>query len=247
MRTHSGCTRRLARSLAAASLLALAASLLALAAAPSATAQDTDNAVFKYTRFELDATRSQGPTVASWEASGWIGTDFDRLWWRSFGERAAGSFNEGEIQLLYGRYVRLFWDAVVGYRREFRPAGTSFVAAGIHGLAPYWFEVSLLAFVSERGKLGARVQADTDWFLTQRLIALPAVRVDWDASADPRRARPAGFNYAEFALRLRYEIERKLAPYLDLHYIREAGEAGAESRFGETEGLRLGAGVRLIF
>lgn len=220
--------------------------LLALAAPAGARAQETDNAVFKYTRLEIDATRSEGPSVASWEAGGWFGTDSDRLWWQSFGERAAGSVNEGEIQLLYGRYVRTFWDAVIGYRYEFRPAGTSFVAAGLQGLAPFWFEISLLGFVSERGRLGARLQADTDWFLTQRLIAQPAVRVDWDASADPRRARPAGFNYAELGLRLRYEVERKFAPYLDLHHISERAEVGEESRFGETGGLRLGAGLRLI-
>lgn len=240
MTTQQGCTRRLAPLLAA-------ALLLALAAATGASAQEADNPVFNYSRVQLDATHSAGPIVASWEANGWVGTDFDRLWWQSFGERAAGNFNEGEVQLLYGRYLRMFWDVVVGYRREFRPAGTSFLAAGIQGLAPYWFEVSLLAFVSERGKLGARFQADTDWFLTQRLIAQPALRLDWDASADPRRARPQGFNYAELGLRLRYEIERKFAPYLDLHYIREASQAGADSRFGETEGLRLGAGLRLIF
>lgn len=212
-----------------------------LAAAP-AGAQEKDNPIFSYSRLETDAARAPGAVgVWSWDATGWIGTDNDRLWWRTFGERSRGAFTEAEAQLLYGRYVRTFWDVVVGYRQELRPTETAFLTGGIQGLAPYWFDISLLGYLSQRGKVGVRFEIETDWFLTQRLILRPGARFDWDATADPRRERPAGFNYREVGLRMRYEIRRKFAPYVDVSYIGESGTLETGAR-----GFRFGAGLWLI-
>lgn len=201
--------------------------------------REMDNAIFWYARTEFDATQSPGPVVGSWDGLGWIGTDANRIWWRTFGERADGAFTEGELTLLYGRYVRMFWDLVAGVRYEFEPVGSGYFTAGIQGLAPYWFEIALLGFVSDRGKPGARFEIETDWFLTQRLIARPTARIDWFASDDAKRGIEAGFSTGEAGLRTRYEIRRKFAPYID---VRRVWEPGSD----DAEGWRFGAGIWLV-
>jgi len=79
-----------------------------------AAAQEVDNAIFHYSLLEVDASSTPGPAVGRWRGAGWIGTDFDRLWWSTEGERAGGAFGEVEAMLLYGKYVRRFWDLVIG-------------------------------------------------------------------------------------------------------------------------------------
>ena len=202
--------------------------------------KEMDNAIFWFARTEFDATQSPGPLVGSWDGFGWVGTDRDRLWWRTFGEYADGAVGEGELTLVYGRYAWTFWDLVAGVRYEFEPVGSGFFTAGIQGLAPYWFEIALLAFVSDRGKSGARFEVETDWFLTQRLIARPTARIDWFASDDASRGMDAGFSTGEVGLRTRYEIRRRFAPYVD---VRRVWEPGSD----DAEGWRFGAGVWLVW
>ncbi len=201
---------------------------------------ELDTTVFWYANTEIGAARTRGPVVTSWEGFGWIGTDRDRLWWRTFGELSDGGLREGELSALYGRYVRTFWDVVAGARYELEPIGTAFFVAGIQGLAPYWLEVALLASISNDRSLGARFELEADYFLTQRLVTRPALRVDWSARDDVGRRVERGFSTGEVGLRTRYEIRRKFAPYLD---VRRVWESGAD----EAERWRLGAGLLLIW
>lgn len=202
--------------------------------------KELDNAIFWYARTELGVAQSPGPVVGSWDGFGWVGSDRNRLWWRTFGERAGSEFTEGELTLLYGRYVRMFWDLVAGVRYDVEPVGTGYLTAGIQGLAPYWFEIALLGFVSHRGDPGARFELETDFFLTQRLIARPTARIDWLASGDARRGIDAGFSGGEVGLRTRYEIRRKFAPYVDVRRVWEPGR-------DDAEGWRFGVGLWLVW
>ena len=125
-------TARVLARIASPLLVAIAGSVSSAGAqVTEGQVKEMDNAIFWFARAELDATQSPGPVVGSWDGVGWIGTDRDRLWWRTFGERADGAFTEGELTLLYGRYVRMFWDLVAGVRYEFEPVGSGFFTAGI--------------------------------------------------------------------------------------------------------------------
>lgn len=240
MPLHRPICTRIGRIAALAGLAAAGGAGQASAQLVEGAPKELDNAIFWFARTEFDATRSQGPVVGSWDGFGWVGTDRNRLWWRTFGARADAKFTEGELTLVYGRYVRMFWDVVAGVRYEFEPVGTSFLTAGIQGLAPYWFEIALLGFVSDRGKPGARIEIETDYLLTQRLIVRPTARIDWPAGADTQRRVDAGFSTGEVGVRTRYEIRRKFAPYLDIRRVWESGP-------DDAEGWRFGAGLWLIW
>lgn len=60
-----------------------------------------------------------------------------------------------------------YFNAEVGVRYDIRPDPSRiYIVAGIEGMAPYWFEVSAQAFVSNRGELSARLEGSYDLRVT---------------------------------------------------------------------------------
>lgn len=101
----------------------------------------------------------QGPDLR--EGQGWIGTDLNRLWLRSEGERSDGRTEAADLELLYGRSIATWWDLVAGVRQDFKPGrAQTFAAIGVQGLAPQKFEVEATAYFGERGQFGARFEAE---------------------------------------------------------------------------------------
>jgi len=211
------------------------------------SAQEMDNAIFHYSMLDVDAASFAGPAVGRWDGSGWIGTDFDRLWWSTSGEGAERALDEFETMLLYGHYARRFWDVVVGYRHDLKPTSQGYLTVGLMGLAPYWFEVGLFGFVSDHGKPSLRLDAENDLYLTQRLVLTLKGEVDWLLTADDELDLGAGTGSLELGLRTRYEIRRKFAPYVDLTWVREKDVRTPVPGGLEFEGLRIGAGLRFIY
>ena len=149
---------------------------------------------------------------------------------------------------MFGHYVRRFWDVVVGYRQDLKPSAQGYLAFGVAGLAPYWFEVSALGFISQEGKPSLRLDADTDLFLTQRLVLTLGGEVEWLLADDRPRSLGRGLADVEFGLRTRYEIRRKFAPYFDVTWFRERENAGIADQDTVTQSdLRLALGLRLIY
>tara|TARA_R110002096_G_scaffold34448_2_gene98368 strand:- start:605 stop:1495 length:891 start_codon:yes stop_codon:yes gene_type:complete len=179
--------------------------------------------------------RDDGPDVARWEAQGWHGTDYHKLWVKSEGEQSIEGPSEGDVeaQALYSQLVAPFWDFQLGARYDRRwGAGPSqdrwFGVVGIQGFAPYLFETELALFVSEDADVSARITATTDFLITQRLILQPRVEAEVAVHEVPDFQVGRGLSYFDFGLRLRYEFKREFAPYIGVNWIRS---------FGETEDL----------
>lgn len=198
----------------------------------------------------LETSDGDGDDPLAWEASGWIGTDLDRLWWRSEGEAADGDVEDASAELFYGRAIARWWDAVVGVRHDFGEGPSRTLAAiGVIGLAPQKFEVEATAYLGEQGQAGLGMEAEYDTLLTNRLI------LQWTAGAeawgqdDPRRGIGSGLASAEAGLRLRYEITRRFAPYIGVAHERFFGNTAdlrrAEGR--DSNDTRVVAGVRFWF
>ena len=100
----------------------------------------------------------EGP---SWDSTGWIGGDQNRLWFRTEGDVDGGHLGETEAHVLYGRAFARWWDVVVGLRQDARPGpAQSWLAVGVQGLAPYWFEIEATAYIGTGGRTAARLVAD---------------------------------------------------------------------------------------
>ena len=192
----------------------------------------------------LEAGFGDGEETWLWDAQGWTGGDINRFWWKSEGEGDAdGGLEEAEVQALYSRAVTPFWDIQAGVRHDFRRGDedTTHLVLGVQGLAPHWWEVDAAAFLSTDGDLTARVEAEFDQRITQRLILQPRFEIELAADDIPELDISSGLSSVEAGLRLRYEIRREFAPYVGVEwtrafgatadYVRARGEAVDDTRF----------------
>jgi copper resistance protein B len=204
---------------------------------------------FHMVRAEFDYGRADDREVAGWDAEGWIGGDRNKLWLKSEGEAEDGDVASAWLEALYSRKVATFWDLQAGVRHDVEPEGASYLAAGVQGLAPYQFETEAFAYLSDEGVLSARITQSLDLRLTQRLILEPEVALELQGDDAAERGLGAGFSRAEASAQLRYEITRKVAPYLAVAYDRRLGETATIARgageAAETTSVR--AGLRVWF
>jgi copper resistance protein B len=196
----------------------------------------------------LERSRSiRGDFNTAWELAGWWGSDIDRLWLRSEGERGAAGTHDGRIDALWGHAWSTFWDTQLGVRHDFgQGPGRQWLAAGVQGLAPYWFETQATFYAGPRGRTALRLEASYDLRFTQRLILAPRLELNLYGKDDPQRNVRAGLSDLEAGLRLRYEFSRRLAPYVGVSWTRRYanghGPGGEPSR--DTAWL---AGLRFWF
>src|SRR5690606_20338655 len=114
---------------------------------------------------------------------------------------------EAELQALYSRAFTPYFDFQTGLRQTYRPEGDrTDLVVGVQGLAPYWFELDAAAFLSNKGELTARAEAEYDQRITQRLILQPRVEVNLSAEDIPELGIGAGLSTLQVGARLRYEI-----------------------------------------
>jgi len=190
-----------------------------------------------------------GSTLA-WDASGWIGGDINRVWFRSEGARTNSVTEDAELQLLYGRSIGPWWDVVAGVRQDFKPKSPqTWAALGVQGMALYAFETEATAFVGVNGQIAARLEGEYDILLTNRLIFQPTAEVNFYGKNDPERGVGSGLANTELGLRLRYEIVRQFAPYIGVSWSRSYGETADIVRQdgGDADEARFVLGIRTWF
>ncbi len=199
---------------------------------------------------QLEWQDAEEGAALSWELGGWLGYDYNRLWWRSEGARAGGEYAAVEAHLLYGRAIARWWDLILGLRQDIEPGPSRRLAAiGLQGLAPYWFETQFTLYAGSGRQFGARLELEYELLLSNRLILQPVLELEAWRRSDPERGTGRGLSAAEAGLRLRYEIRRELAPYVGLNYERAFGEtADLLAADGEdSDTLALVAGLRFWF
>lgn len=198
----------------------------------------------------LESFAGQGGHGQSWEADGWYGNATDKLGFRSEGERDGGRPRDGDAELFWRHAIAPFWDAQVGARSDLGDGPSrQWAAFGVQGLAPYWFELEATAYVGDGGRSAARLRADYELLFTQRLILQPELEVNAYGKADPRRRLGRGIARIDAGLRLRYEITRRIAPYVGVAWEHLGGGTAAMAR---DDGRRITdrrwvAGVRVWF
>lgn len=194
---------------------------------------------------QLEYRVQDGRDGYKWDAQGWYGGDFHKLWIKTEGEGRFGEDAEqAELQALYSRAINPWWNLQVGVRHDFRPdPERTHLVLGMQGLAPYWFEIDGPLFLSDEGDLTARFEAEYDLLITNRLILQPAVELNVAAQDVPDIGIGAGLSSLEAGLRLRYEIVPELAPYIGVEYERSVG---GTARFARAAGDDVGGWSFLI-
>lgn len=204
-----------------------------------------------YTSLDLEYQSRKGHDGFSWDGEAWYGGDINRLTIKSEGEGAFGEGLEGtETQLLYSRAIGPYFNAQAGVRQDFGPgADRTYATIGFEGLAPYWFEVEGALFLSDKGDLLGRFEAEYDQRITQKLVLQPAAEVSFALQDVRESGIGSGLSDVALGLRLRYEIVKEFAPYVGVEWARKVGDT---ARFARAAGedasqVSLVAGVRVWF
>ena len=193
---------------------------------------------------------SKGDGITAYDAQAWFGRDYNRFVLKAEGEVANGKIEDSRTEALWSRSIATYWDAQAGARLD---KGTGpdrgWLAFGVQGLAPYWFELDAAAYVGNGGRTALRLGAEYELLFTQRLILQPSVEVNVYGKDDFARGIGSGFSNASAGLRLRYEISRQFAPYIGVERTALFGKTAdiARSEGASTGGTRWVAGVRVWF
>lgn len=241
-------------------------SLAAVTAALPAGAQETpqtgapadwplpihDDQAFTFFQTDrLEYRAHEGKDGYLWDAQGWIGNDKDKLWVKSEGEGAFGEELEtAEVQALWSRILTPFFDVQAGLRQDLQPGpDRTYGVLGIQGLAPYWFEVDAAAFVSNKGDVTARIEAEYELLFTQRLILQPRAELNFALQDVDELGIGSGLSTVEMGVRLRYEISRQFAPYIGISWERALGDTAdfVRAEGGDPGTTSYVAGIRMWF
>lgn len=181
----------------------------------------------------------------------WYGGDIDKLWLKSEIDGDWGkNVEHAEVQALWSHAIGPWFDVQAGARVDPRPGpNRAHLALGVQGLAPYWWEVEGAVFLSNKGELTARAEAEYDLRVTQKVIVQPRAEIDLSAEDIPELGIGSGLSEASLGLRLRYQISPLISPYIGVEYEHAFGDT-RDFRRAEGErpnGFNLLAGVRLWF
>lgn len=214
-----------------------------------------------YTRVKLDnkwIKNSEGEGGLQSENELRIGTDENKLFIKLKADKQESRATEYAVQALYSRNISDFWDAQAGlrYRQEslWQPNTGQDIehvdaVFGFHGLAPYFFETNTHLYLGEDDFIGLELETERDLLLTQKLILQPYVEVDLILKDKAANAKKTGISHAAFGLETRYEINKKIMPYLDIAYEYSKGneKTSWQDASDSEQGGRYGIGLRMMF
>lgn len=212
-----------------------------------------DNRVYIYGFFDQLEGRIGDGAYLRWDGQAWIGDDYNKLWLKSEGRynpNRRGRVEDGDHELLYDRPFSRYFDVQAGVRYDLdNGTGRLWAALGVQGLAVGFWNVEATLYASDAGHFALRTNASYDLYLTQRLVLQPQFETNWYTKEDRGRGVGAGLSDIDMGLRLRYDITRKLSPYMGVAYQRRFGgtESLTRQEGGKVNDVRFLVGLRTWF
>ena len=190
---------------------------------------------------------------AVWDAQGYYGGDYDKLWIKTEGKyvsQGRTGVHDADVEVLWDRVISTWWNVQAGGRQDFGTGQSrTWAAIGIQGLAPQWFQTEASVYASDGGRTAARLKAQYELLLTQRLVLQPFAEANFYGHSDPAHEIGSGLSDLEISVRLRYEAYRQFAPYVGVVWLRRFGGTAdlVRAAGGEDSDLELTAGLRVWF
>lgn len=182
-----------------------------------------------------------------------IGTDENRLFIEANLDKAESNDPKYDVSALYSRNVAPFWDVQAGvrYSEDKNSSNSDRVdgVIGVLGLAPYFFETQAYLYGGENNFWGASFEIERDFLLTQKLVTQPYLEMDAIFNDDSDYAAKSGLSELKTGIKTRYEITKRIKPFIDVAYQYEKGQkATSMQEATESEkGWKYGAGIELVF
>ena len=209
---------------------------VSLAVAPLAAAQEKEPLVYGAQLEEWEYRRATDRReLMVWDGDAFVGNDKMKLRWLSEGEY---DLREDAAEAMENRLVAQipvseFFDVKMGARLDYYGDGADrwHAVLGVAGLAPQWFEIDADFFLSETGAASARLDAEYELLLTNRLYFILSAESAYAFAADRKAGTGSRLNDLELGLRLRYDwIDRNVSPYIGGVYEKKYGDTAAMTR-----------------
>ena len=230
------------------------AGLAAIAIPASSQAQETNLIFYGVQMEELEYRQGdQSENLLVWDGDAFMGTDELKLRWLGKGEYDADGdvLETMENRLVLQKPISDFFDIKAGVRLD-SPEGVDrwFGVFGVTGLAPQWIEIDADLFISETGDVSARLDAEYELLITNRLILTPSGEIDVALSDDREIGVASGLNSIELGLRLSYDVvDRTFSPYIGVVFERKFGRTAdfARDEGEDPSALFAVIGAKLMF
>ena len=200
-------------------------------------------------RLETAHSNDAGNWTA-YDVQAWWGRDFNRVWLKAEGQVSRGRARDTRTELLWDHALASFWDTQLGVRHD---AGggpdRNWLAFGVQGIAPYWFDVEATGYLGDQGRSALRLNASYELLLTQRIVLQPQIEANLYGRDDTARDVGAGLSDVTAGVRLRYEFTRQFAPYIGVEWGGSFGRTAdmARAAGNPTRTTDVVAGVHLWF
>ncbi|WP_339638112.1 copper resistance protein B [uncultured Haliea sp.] len=186
-----------------------------------------------------------------YDIQAWYGTTYNRFVIKAEGDIADGTLEESSTELLWGHALNAYFDTQFGVRLDLYDEGKDrqWLAIGMQGLAPYWFELDVTAYVGDDGRTALSAEAEYELLLTQRLILQPRAELNLYGKDDLDNRLGSGLSDLALGLRLRYEFSRQFSPYIGVEWTDTYGDTADYRRAAgqDTSGTQFVAGLRFWF
>ena len=182
-----------------------------------------------------------------------IGTDENRMFVEANLNKAESNDPNYDVSALYSRNVAPFWDVQAGVRysedKNNRNSNRIDGVIGLLGLAPYFFETKAYLYGGENNFWGASFEFDRDLLLTQKLITQPYIAADIVLNDNSDFAAKSGLSELKTGIKTRYEINKRIRPFVDVAYQYEKGQklTTFQEATDSEKGWKYGAGIELVF
>ena len=193
-----------------------------------------------------------------------IGTDENKIFIKLHLDKDEAQDAEFDGKVLYSRMISDFWDAQLGIRYGNENIALTDDAKvteekldgvlGLHGLAPYFFETDAYLYIGQDSFIGFSLETERDLLLSQKLIVKPYLELDLILNDAAKYAQKSGLDRAKVGLETRYEINKKVMPFIDLAYQYRQGRehtAGQDTqllgKISSEKTWLYGAGLRFKF
>ncbi|MDO9318623.1 MAG: copper resistance protein B [Gammaproteobacteria bacterium] len=192
--------------------------------------------------------RADGDDEATlYDLQAWISQGYQRVTLKAEGDIEERALEESRTELLWSRALSPYWDTQLGVRHDTgAKPDQSWLALGVQGLAPYWFEIDATAYLGSGGQTSLRLDTEYELLLTQQLILQPAAELNLYGKSDTARGVGSGLSDVTLGLRLRYEFTRQFAPYVGVEWTGKYGDSKKFTRVAgeKSSDTRWVAGVR---
>ena len=188
-----------------------------------------------------------------------IGTDENKVFIKVHADKEESHDAHYDAKILYSRMISDFWDAQIGARYRSEKVELDHhqkdteenvdAVIGLHGMAPYFFETDAYLYVGEDSYTALSLETERDLLITQKLIVQPYLELNVIFSDDSKYAQKSGLSNATAGLETRYEISKKIMPYIDIAYEYSKGkdETPWQVESDAEKGWLYGTGIRFKF